>query len=125
MPRYGDLHLLKQNIVDWYDAIGESTNPIDNLKRHLLLNVLDYIGETPTLDLSELDKIAKVNYYLTRKYKEEIFKEFGITVDEKNDNMFLKIMKAFDAMYELMSKEMPLMWYEYGFNRSGNDAEEQ
>lgn len=63
----------------------------------------------------EYDKIMKINYYLLKKYRSEIFEEFGIPEDGDDVETMRKIMDAFDRMYKEVQAEMPLMWYEYGF----------
>ena len=44
-----------------------------------------------------------------------MYKEFGISKDNTEIETFIKLDQVFDKIYEEMNKEMPLMWYKYGF----------
>ena len=60
--------------------------------------------------MHNLDYMAKVNIWLVKTYKENLFKRFGFSADD-----FMSVSKMFDEIYKEQSKEMPLPWYEYGF----------
>ena len=60
--------------------------------------------------MQNLDYTVKINLWLIKRYRDDLFKEFGISADD-----FSSISKLFDKMYEEQCKEMPLPWYQYGF----------
>lgn len=62
------------------------------------------------INIYDIDKVAKVNIYLLRKYGIDLMREFGI----KNDDPFA-LAKTFDIIAVEMNKEMPELWYTYGF----------
>ena len=64
--------------------------------------------------MQNLDYTVKINLWLMKRYRDDLFKEFGISADD-----FSSISKLFDKMYEEQCKEMPLPWYEYGFGSKG------
>ena len=64
--------------------------------------------------MHNLDYMAKVNIWLIKKYREDLFKRFGISADD-----FMSVSKMFDEIYKEQCKEMPLTWYEYGFGSKG------
>lgn len=60
--------------------------------------------------MQNLDYTVKINLWLIKRYRDDLFKEFGVSADD-----FSSISKLFDKMYEEQCKEMPLPWYQYGF----------
>lgn len=64
--------------------------------------------------MHNLDYMAKVNLWLIKTYGEDLFKRFGVSVDD-----FMSVSKIFDEIYKEQCKEMPLPWYQYGFGSKG------
>ena len=62
-----------------------------------------------------IDKFSKIDIWLMRKYGKKLCKDFNITNDDIDIKTFIKISEVFDNIYEEMNKEMPLMWFNYGF----------
>lgn len=62
-----------------------------------------------------IDKFSKIDIWLIRKYGKKLYKDFNITNDDIDIKTFIKISQVFDNIYEEMNKEMPLMWFNYGF----------
>lgn len=62
-----------------------------------------------------IDKFSKIDIWLMRKYGKKLYKDFNITNDDIDIKTFIKISQVFDNIYEEMNKEMPLMWFNYGF----------
>lgn len=62
-----------------------------------------------------IDKFSKIDIWLIRKYGKKLYKDFNITNDDMDIKNFIKISQVFDNIYEEMNKEMPLMWFNYGF----------
>lgn len=62
-----------------------------------------------------IDKFSKIDIWLIRKYGKKLYKDFNITNDDMDIKTFIKISQVFDNIYEEMNKEMPLMWFNYGF----------
>lgn len=62
--------------------------------------------------IQNTDYFYKINMWLLRKYGSELYEEFGI---EQND--ISAISKMFNAIYTEQCKEMPLLWYQYGFGK--------
>ena len=60
--------------------------------------------------MQNLDYTVKINLWLIKRYRDDLFKEFGVSADD-----FMSISKLFDKIYEEQCKEMPLPWNEYGF----------
>ena len=53
----------------------------------------------------EIDWFMKINMRLIEKFKTQLHKEYGDTIED--------IVKMFDTLYEEQKKEMPLPWYKY------------
>lgn len=53
----------------------------------------------------EIDRFMKINMRLIAKFKTQLHKEYGDTIED--------IVKMFDTLYAEQQKETPLMWYEY------------
>ena len=72
-----------------------------------------------------IDKFSKIDIWLMRKYGEKLYKDFNISNDNTDINTLMKISEVFDKIYEEMNKEMPLMWFNYGFfsNSKSNKGE--
>ena len=64
--------------------------------------------------MHNLDYMAKVNLWLIKIYGEDLFKRFGVSVND-----FMSVSKIFDEIYKEQCKEMPLPWYQYGFGSKG------
>ena len=62
-----------------------------------------------------IDKFSKIDIWLIRKYGKKLYKDFNITNDDIDIKTFINISQVFDNIYEEMNKEMPLMWFNYGF----------
>ena len=60
----------------------------------------------------KMDYLSKINLWLIQRYRENLFKEFGI---DTNDVLY--VSKMFDAIYKEQCKQMPLPWYQYGFGK--------
>lgn len=66
--------------------------------------------------LQKVDYVMKINIWIMRKYGKEFFKEAGLNESANTVEDLIKIKKVYDDIYEEINKEMPKMWYEYGFN---------
>ena len=64
--------------------------------------------------MHNLDYMAKVNIWIVKTYREDLFKRFGISCDD-----FMSVSKMFDEIYKEQCKEMPLPWHKYGFGSKG------
>lgn len=53
----------------------------------------------------EIDWFMKINMRLIAKFKPQLHKEYGDTIED--------IVKMFYTLYAEQQKETPLMWYEY------------
>ena len=51
--------------------------------------------------MHNLDYMAKVNIWLVKTYREDLFKRFGVSADD-----FVSVSKMFDEIYKEQSKEM-------------------
>ena len=58
-----------------------------------------------TYSADEMDRLMKINMRLITKFKPQLHKEYGDTIED--------IVKMFDTLYAEQQKETPLMWYEY------------
>lgn len=103
-------------------------------KSHLTNKVLEWIDEIQTLE-QQTDRLYKINLYLLRKYKDDLIKEFNINIPKGTlDDPWFKLLEATfnqkinmedetlilslitSKIEEEMNKEMPELWYCYGFN---------
>lgn len=71
-----------------------------------------YVDGRASIDIKSIDRIVKVNIYLLRRYREDLLKEFGLNEDNA--------LNLCDHIAEIMNKEMPNLWYEYGFVKGEN-----
>lgn len=60
MPRLIDAEALKEEISDWYDSLGGTTNHCDHLARDVLQSVMDDIEHAPTIEAISLDTVAEM-----------------------------------------------------------------
>ena len=74
-----------------------------------------------------LEHVATWNYdcLIVIDDLEKLYKDFNISNDNTDINTLMKISEVFDKIYEEMNKEMPLMWFNYGFfsNSKSNKGE--
>ena len=94
----------------------------------IITNKVIEIAELIKKQEENADKIAKVNIYLLRKYKDDLLKEFELEVEKEekfiNNYMLncseelkeeLIINKIYEEIAKRMNEEMPEPWYCYGF----------
>lgn len=74
--------------------------------KNFVIAMEQVIDDTPTINM---DYMAKINLWLIQRYRDDLFKEFGV-----HPNDISAVMKMFDKIYEEQCKEMPLPWYQYG-----------
>ena len=90
---------------------------VDDIKKRLAekdKRISELEEQLKEKDLS-IDKFSKIDIWLMRKYGKKLYKDFNITNDDTDIKTFIKISQVFDNIYEEMNKEMPLMWFNYGF----------
>lgn len=58
-----------------------------------------------TYSADEIDRLMKINMRLIAKFKPQLHKEYGDTIED--------IVKMFDTLYAEQQKETPRPWYEY------------
>ena len=107
-------------------------------KSQLTNKVLDWVKDIQNIEW-QMDRLYKINLYLLRRYKDDLIKEFNIEVPEGifNDPWFKLLETTFNQkidkedetlimslitskIEEEMKKEMPDLWYCYGFGGKEN-----
>lgn len=101
-----------------------------NSKSYLVEKALELANAVSHVD-EQLDTIYKINFYLIRRYKDDLIKEFNvdeIKVPEEWNNLFekvfntpintnsetIKLQRVFNCIKDKMKEEMPEPWYCYG-----------
>lgn len=108
---------------------------MEKTQSFLLDKVFDLISAIQQLE-KQMDDIYKINYYLIRKYQDDLIKEFKIEHPETAEScvlwakMFdpdttsladtLNILDITNKIRDEMKKEMPDPWYSYGIAQLTN-----
>ena len=117
-----------ETISQLKQQLAEKDKTIEEINKEFVQAVKDWkelvkIKEKNIAELEEqlkekdlaIDKFSKIDIWLMRKYGKKLYKDFNITNDDIDIKTFIKISQVFDNIYEEMNKEMPLMWFNYGF----------
>lgn len=104
---------IRQECCDIWNKLKDKTKMIDYLIESKQ-RIAELEEQLKQKDLA-IDKFSKIDIWLMRKYGKKLYKDFNITNNDMDIKTFIKINQVFDNIYEEMNKEMPLMWFNYGF----------
>lgn len=101
----------KEHFVEWFRREVDTIKAASTQQDQRIAELEEQLKQK---DLA-IDKFSKIDIWLMRKYGKKLYKDFNITNDDMDIKTFIKINQVFDNIYEEMNKEMPLMWFNYGF----------